>query len=641
MLTLPIIHFDEKGMMKNNIQDICYNYPFITLNERQLSDYEMIHNKSFHPLKGFMKYDEYKSVIEKMTLPDGSIWPIPINLHVSEEWIMKNIINGDIVRKKNLSLDDLILSNTFHLYLISQYTILKTETGIPLAVMNNESIYKMDLRLEADKVYDAITDNNIDYNHPYVSVLNSYEMNSLIYCIGGRFIYSSDVPRYDFLEIRKTPEQVKQEFVNRNWNLENYNIIAFQTRNPLHKSHFKLTKYALEEATKMNGKPSKLLLHPVIGNTQPGDVDYNIRVKCYQKLLEYYDENEVILSLLQLSMRMAGPREALWHAIIRKNYGVSHFVVGRDHAGPSTNRINSQKFYHPYDAQNLLLQYSDKIGLSIITSKSIVFCVNREKIEILWKKHFPDKELNDHDIKNLDFISILNETDGEFKSIDKIDSQNIPFEISGSQLRTILRNNLKIPDWYSFPSIINILKNYYQTKNGIVFYLIGLSGAGKSTIANILIDKIKELTYRKVSYLDGDIIRLNLSKGLGFSKEDRSTNVRRIGFVASEISKHGGICVVANIAPYEIDRKYNRNLIEKNEGKYIEIFVDTMIEECERRDIKGLYKLARQNKIQLTGVNDTFEIPSNPEIHVNGSDSINNIINKIMEYIKNNELLKY
>lgn len=640
IMKTPIIYLDKNDKMTNKIEDVCNKYPFITLNDRQLCDFEMIHNKSFDPLTGFMIKEEYDSVIDSMTLPNGSIWPIPITLHVSKKWLLENLINKFLMEKNNYSFEDVIASKNFKNCLVSLYTVLKNETGVPLVIMKNESIYEMDLLREAEKVYDAITDNKIDTNHPYVNILVNYQSNELTYCLGGRFIFSVNVPRYDFMQFRRNPSEVKEEFEKLGWNVKDYNIIGFQTRNPLHKSHFQLTKYALKEATRLNGKPSKLLLHPVVGITQNNDIEYHTRVKCYKELIQYYDENEAILSLLPLSMRMAGPREAIWHAIIRKNYGVTHFVIGRDHAGPSVNRSNGKQFYGPYDAQNQLVKYADSIGITVLTSKMIVFSVDREKIYSMYSKlyHKNINEITDDKIRNLEFMCKLNETDGEFKSIENIDSdKEFYFEISGTQQRKLLKENKPIPNWFSYPKIIEILRKDFQKRKGIVFYFVGLSGSGKSTLANNLIAVLKELTFREISYLDGDIIRLNLSKGLGFSKEDRSINVRRIGYVASEIAKHGGICIVANIAPYEEDRKRNKEIIEGNGGIYIEIFVDTSVEICEKRDIKGLYKLAKENKINLTGINDPFEIPENPNIRVNGNDDIKDILKTITDYIENND----
>ncbi|AVL94843.1 adenylyl-sulfate kinase [Moumouvirus australiensis] len=635
-LDIDSINFDKENI---KLEDICNNYPILLLNNRQICDYEMITNGGFRPLTGFMTKDEYTSCINDMVLPNGDIWPIPINLHISEQWIKNNILDNNLLNQDQLSFDDIIEKNIFKNYLRFSHTVLKHETGLPLCLIENESIYKMDLFTEAKKVYNAITNGEIDINHPYVKILTDYQSEGLVYCLGGKLKLNKYPPHYDFTDLRNTPGELKIQFNNIGWT-NNFNIVAFQTRNPLHKSHFMLTKYALNEATKSNGKPSKLLLHPVVGVTQPVDVDYHTRVKCYKELIKKYD-NEAILSLLPLSMRMAGPREAVWHAIIRKNYGATHFVIGRDHAGPSYNRTNGGKFYKPYEAQELLLKYSEKIGINIITSQMIVFSMNKEKVYKIYSNLYekPLDLITDKDIKNLDFLCKLSENDGIFKSINDIKEDEIYFEISGTEQRKLLKENKPIPNWFSYPEIIQLLRNEFSREKGIVFYLVGLSGSGKSTVANTLINIIKEYTFKPITYLDGDIVRLNLSKGLGFSKEDRSTNVRRIGYVCSEIARHGGICVVANIAPYISDRIYNKELIESVGAHYIEIFIDTSTVECEKRDVKGLYKLAREDKIKLTGINDPFDIPNNPDIHINGTDDLFNICKQLKEFININRLL--
>jgi len=315
--------------------------------------------------------------------------------------------------------------------------------------------------------------------------------------------------------------------------------------------------------------------------------------------MKYYNQNNVKLSLLPLSMRMAGPKEALLHALIRKNYGCTHFIVGRDHAGPSSKRKDGKTFFEPYDAQKILLEFADVIDIIPIISKEIVYTVDDNSI-------------------------------GNYSQIDKIKKNSNIFNISGTEFRNMINNNLEVPSWYSFPEVIQELKLNKNT--GLCLYFVGLSGSGKSTMCNHMMSKFKELTNKKVSILDGDIVRLNLSKGLGFSKEDRSTNIRRIGYVASEISKHNGIVLVANIAPFEDDRKFNKNLISQY-GNYVEIFMDTDIEECEKRDVKGLYKLARKGEIKnFTGIDSPFEKPQS-DIILDGKNSIKENINIILNYL--------
>jgi len=540
----------------------------IDLNDRLTCDLELLLNKSFYPLNGFLNEKDYKSVIENMRLANGKLWPIPIVLPIDE--ITKEKIKHE------------------------EYVILKNSTNLPLAKLYITDIYKPDLLQECLKVYGTN-----DINHPYVKIINDLTKNNIWY-IGGKVKKINDPQHFDFINDRYTPEQMKIFFKNNNWNT----IVGFQTRNPMHRSHYELTKYALTQA----GTDAKLLIQPIVGITQDCDINYPTRVRCYKKLINYYPKNTTKLCLLPLSMRMAGPREALWHALIRKNYGCTHFIVGRDHAGPSVKNKQGESFYGPYDAHNLLDKYSSELGIKIIKSQMIVYI----------------KELK------------------EYRPINNVPEGVTIMNISGTEQRKRLKEGTKIPAWFSYPDIITELRKSILpiNKQGFCIYLIGLSGCGKTTIANLLKNKLSEFTPRPITILDGDIVRKNLSKGLGFSKEDRSTNVRRIGFVASEIVKHNGIVICANIAPYEEDREFNRNIISKY-GKYIEVFINTPLDICENRDIKGLYKAARQGIIKnFTGISDPFEIPKKNDIILNDYNNIQKNIEFIFKYILKLELIK-
>lgn len=544
----------------------------IVLNSRQLCDFELIVNDAFYPLTGFMKENDYNSCVRTMRLQDGTLWSMPITLFINQQQ-----------RDEFISLD---------------HVVLKHESGLILGVMDIRapgSIYKPNIALECRNVYGTDDD-----NHPYVNIQNEYLKNGYCYYIGGTIVEYKLPPHYDFVELRCTPKETKSCFEKSRWG----SVIGFQTRNPMHRSHYELTQYALKVA----GEGSKLLLHPVVGITQDCDVNYHTRVKCYKQLMKYYGENVAQLCLLPLSMRMAGPREAVWHAQIRKNYGCTHFVVGRDHAGPSCTKKDGSRFYGPYDAQDLLMQYATEIEIIPIISKLIVYAIPRLEKNLL---------------------------KGAYMEIDNVDKkENVVMEISGSKQREMLRKGKDIPLWFSFPEIANILKKSYKPlhEQGFTLYFIGLSGSGKSTISNFVMARLFEFTDRKVTYLDGDVVRQNLSKGLGFSKEDRSTNVRRIGFLCSEITKHGGIAIAANIAPYNEDRLFNRRLISEH-GNYIEVFVNTPLEECERRDVKGLYKLARQGVIkQFTGISDPFEIPQDCDIVLNGKNIEQSVLT-VIDYL--------
>jgi len=419
-----------------------------------------------------------------------------------------------------------------------------------------------------------------------------------------------DVKHYDFMEYRMSAEKCRAMIAGFRELDGVSSFVGFQTRNPMHRSHFELTKYALKKC-EGSGAEAKLILMPVVGITQSCDVDYQVRTRCYKKLMPYY-EGKAELVLIPLSMRMAGPREAVLHAIIRKNYGCTHFIVGRDHAGPSYKKKDGTDFYGPYDAHALVEKYKGDIGIEIVLSQMIVYVENLGK-------YLPMNEVRGGD------------------GGDKV------MNISGTEQRRLLKTGAEIPAWFSFPEIVEELRLEYRmlNKRGLCIYLTGLSGSGKSTVANFLMEKIMENEKeRKITLLDADVVRTNLSKGLGFSREDRSTNVRRIGYLCSEIVKHGGIAIVANIAPYEDDRKYNRGIIEGVGGTYVECFVDTTLEKCEERDIKGLYALARKGVIkEFTGISDPYERPVNPEIAIDGAMNLDAIIEKIVDCLNKKELL--
>jgi sulfate adenylyltransferase len=512
------------------------------LDERELCDLECLSINAFQPLNSYMTKDQYTECLDNLTINNKSyIFPIPI------------VCMLDICPEMNSVIR------------------LKNKTGIIHAELLVQECWEPNIEYECKCVFGSY-----DLNHPYVQYIIS-KKNPSIYYVSGVLNFKNIVFHNNYKEYRKTPAQIKSE--------NNQELVGFQTRNPLHRSHIELIK---------NVSNMKVLLHPVEGVTQDCDIPFSIRMKCYQSILPFL--GDVLLAILPLSMRMAGPREAVWHAVIRRNYGCTHFIVGRDHAGPSYKTKEGKSFYEPLEAQQLAKHLESKIGITIITSEEVVYC---EDI----KTYMTIKNAEGHNIKN----------------------------ISGTKFRDMLLNNEEIPEWYSYSDVITHLKNYYNKPKGVCFYFVGLSGSGKSTLAESLKSYIEEeYPYREVSLLDADIIRTHLSKGLGFSKEYRSMNVRRIGYVASEIVKHGGIVIVANIAPYEEDRLYNRNLISEY-GKYIEFYVDTPIEICEERDIKGLYKLARQGILKnFTGISDPFEIPTNA-ININNKP-LNEILDLLNPY---------
>ena len=539
----------------------------LILDERILCDLDMLLLGGFSPLEGFLNENDYLSVVENSRLCNGKLWPIPIVLPVN---------NKDHERLNNY---DVIL--------------LKDKTGLPIAELKVESRFQPNLTKECENVYGSSDD-----NHPYVKIVLG--LGQGIWYYGGKIEKIRDVKHYDFVENRWNAQKTREFIQEKGWKT----VLGFQTRNPMHRSHFELTIHALKET---GDNDAKLLLTPVVGVTQACDVNYHVRTRCYQKLMKYYNGNAELV-LLPLSMRMAGPREAVWHALIRKNYGCTHFVVGRDHAGPSYKKKDGKDFYGPYDAHSLVEKYKDEIGIKVILSQMIVWVGN----------------------KNC------------YLPMDKVEKSDEVLNISGTEQRRLLKEGLPIPEWFTFPEIVEELRHEFKAMNkrGLCVYFTGLSGSGKSTLANCIEQKILENEKdRNVTILDADVVRTHLSKGLGFSRADRSTNVRRIGYVCSEIVKHGGIVLVANIAPYQEDRNWNRELISSF-GNYVEIFVNTTLEKCEERDVKGLYALARKGVIkEFTGISDPYEEPINPEIVVNGGEDLDDIINKIIKWLNDKEFL--
>lgn len=539
----------------------------IELDERLVCDLELLLNGGFYPLTGFMTEKEYNSVVKNMKLPSSDIWPMPIVLPIKEE--MANRLKHETT----ITLID--------------------NCNLPLAKLTIEDIYKPNLKEECKHVFGTT-----DKRHPYVKVMKKW---GNIYYVGGKVEQINKIPHYDFDDLRLTPQDTKAFIKDNGWTT----VVGFQTRNPMHKSHFELTQYALRQT---GVDDAKLLLQPTVGVTQDEDIDYHTRVKCYKLLVKHYPPGLVKLCLLPLSMRMGGPREALWHALIRKNFGCTHFVVGRDHSGPSVKNKKGEFFYGPYEAHELVTKYADQIGIKVIMSQMIVYV----------------KEIEN------------------YLPMDKITDGMTVMNISGTEQRRLLRNGDQIPEWFTFPEIFEELKKTVRHDNekGFCIYIVGLSGSGKTTIANHLQTKLKEYVSRPITVLDGDVVRKNLSYGLGFNKEDRSTNVRRIGYVASEIVKHNGIVICANIAPYNNDRLENRKLISQY-GEYIEVYVNTPIETCEERDVKGLYKMARKGILKMfTGVDDPFEEPVSPEIVLNDQSDIGKSIGKIIKKLEELKLIK-
>ncbi len=541
--------------------DELITLPRLTLTERQLFDLEQILSGGFAPLRGFLRQDDYEGVVERMRLADGSLWPIPIVLDVPED-------HGHAIGER------LVLCDVF---------------GNPVALFTVESMYSPDKKREAEQVYGT---SNIE--HPGVAYLMA--RTGPVY-LGGPVELIAYSPRHDFRELRFRPAELKERFRERGWNT----VVAFQTRNPMHRAHYELVTRAAKDNN------AKILIHPVVGITKEGDIDYISRVRAYRRLVAERLKDTAMLALLPIAMRMAGPREAIWHALIRRNYGATHFIVGRDHASPGKDS-SGRPYYEPYAAHELAQKLRDDLGITVLTSKELAYVPEEDT-------YVPADELKEHHTTKT---------------------------ISGTQFREMLRSGRDVPEWFSFPEVIAELKIAVQKekRRGAVVFLTGLSGAGKSTIAHVLHHLLLERQNRSVTLLDGDVVRQNLSKGLGFSRADRETNIERIGFVAAEIAKHGGVAICAAIAPYADSRDRNRQRITQV-GTYVEVFVKAPIEICESRDTKGLYAKARAGLLpQFTGVDDPYEEPAYPDIVVDTvHSSPNDAAEEIYQYLEQRGVL--
>jgi sulfate adenylyltransferase len=518
-------------------------WPSWDLSARQLCDLELMLSGGFSPLRGFMTRADYDSVCNNMRLASGLLWPMPITLDVTEDFA-KSLKTGSKVA-------------------------LRDPEGVMLAVLHVEEIWPPDRKAEAQAVF-----NSTSKAHPGAD----YAMNkSNPWYIGGRVEGLQLPSHYDFRGLRLTPAELRAEFARLGWR----RIVAFQTRNPMHRAHQELSFRAAKQVE------ANLLIHPVVGMTKPGDVDYFTRVRCYQLLTSKYPPGTVKLSLLSLAMRMGGPREAIWHALIRKNHGCSHFIVGRDHAGPGKG-TDGKPFYGPYEAQEVFKKHQADIGVTMVPFNMMVYLEDEDK-------YYPDDEVPKG-------AHVLN--------------------ISGTELRQRLNEGRDIPGWFTYPEVVQELRRSYppRHKQGVTIFFTGLSGSGKSTIANVLMTKFLEMGGRPVTLLDGDLVRKNLSSELGFSKEHRDINIRRIGYVASEITKNGGIAICAPIAPYDATRKHVRGLIEPL-GGFILVHLATSLEDCEQRDRKGLYAKARAGVLkEFTGISDPYEEPKDAEVVINTAE---------------------
>jgi sulfate adenylyltransferase len=516
-------------------------WPSWDLTARQLCDLELLISGGFSPLRGFMTGADYAAVCQNMRLANGILWPMPITLDVTEDFA-KSLKPG------------------------SSKIALRDPEGVMLAVLHAEEVWQPDRKAEAKSVFNTTSD-----LHPGAD----YAINKANpWYVGGRVEGTHGPSHYDFRALRFTPAELRSEFARLGWR----RVVAFQTRNPMHRAHQELTFRAAKQVE------ANLLIHPSVGMTKPGDVDYFTRVRCYQLLLPKYPPGTAKLSLLPLAMRMGGPREAIWHAIIRKNHGCSHMIVGRDHAGPGKDE-HGKPFYGPYEAQEVFKKHEADIGVTMVPFNMMVYLEDQDQ-------YFPD---------------------------DQVPKDARVLNISGTELRERLNEGREIPSWFTYPEVVQELRRSYPPRHrqGLTIFFTGLSGSGKSTIANVLLTKFLETGGRPVTLLDGDLVRKHLSSELGFSKEHRDINIRRIGYVASEITKNGGIAICAPIAPYDATRKHVRGMIEPL-GGFILVHVSTSVEVCEQRDRKGLYAKARAGILkEFTGISDPYEEPRDAEVVIN------------------------
>ncbi len=518
-------------------------WPSWDLTPRQLCDLELLLTGGFSPLPGFLGRADYESVRDAMRLADGTLWPIPVTLDVPERFA-QSLRSGERVA-------------------------LRDAEGVMLAALRVQDVWQPDPLSEAQAVYGTTNP-----EHPGVDFLLARTHS---WRVGGSVEGIHPPVHHDFRGLRRMPAELRAEFARQGWR----RIVAFQTRNPMHRAHQELTLRAAKALE------ANLLIHPSVGMTKPGDVDYYTRVRCYQLLLSKYPPGTVMLALLPLAMRLAGPREAVWHAIIRKNHGCTHLIVGRDHAGPGQDS-SGKPFYGPYQAQELLARHEQELGIAMVPFNMMVYLEDQDT-------YVPE---------------------------DEVPAGARTLNLSGTELRRRLHAGKEIPAWFTFPEVAEELRRSFPPRHrqGVTIFFTGLSGSGKSTIANILYVKFLEMGGRPVTLLDGDIVRKNLSSELGFSKEHRDINIRRIGFVAAEITKNGGVAICAPIAPYEAVRQEVRASIQPG-GGFVLVHVATPLEICEKRDRKGLYAKARAGLVKgFTGISDPYEAPRDAEVVIDTTD---------------------
>ncbi|KAK0504787.1 hypothetical protein EDD18DRAFT_313267 [Armillaria luteobubalina] len=556
--------------ISRQLKEEAESLPELVLTERQLCDLELITNGGFSPLEGFMTEKDYQSAVDTLHLTNGVLFPIPITLDVS----------GEVINRLSIQPG-------------SRVSLRDPRDEEPLAIITVEDIYKPDRVKEAIQVFGAD-----DPAHPSVSYLRRRVQD---FYIGGKLQAIQAPAHFDYVALRFTPAELRSHFKKLSWR----KVVAFQTRNPMHRAHRELTVRAARQ------RQANVLIHPVVGLTKPGDVDHYTRVRVYEAIMAKYPNGMGHLALLPLAMRMAGPREAVWHAIIRKNFGATHFIVGRDHAGPGKNS-QGKDFYGPYDAQDLVTKYEEELQIEMVPFQQMTY---------------------------------LPSTD-EYQPADEVPKGVQTLDISGTELRRRLKTGASIPDWFSYDAVVKTLRESYPPRNqqGFVILLTGLHNSGKNKIAKALQVSLNEQGGRSVSLLLGENVKQEGSSETGFTEAERHENAERIAFVAAELARAGAAVVAAPIAPQERTRQAIKDTIVHSGGaggNFFLIHVATPLEHCERTDRRGAYARARRGEIVgFPGVDQEYETPSGADLTVNVvSQSVPEIVHSIVLLLETNSLI--
>ncbi len=521
------------------IRGLSREWPSVDLDRRQLCDLELLLNGGLSPLEGFMGAADFAGVCSRMRLADGVFWPLPLTLDVDEATAAR--------------------------LTVGEPAALRDGEGVMIAALTVEEIFRPDREAEAAALFGA-DDRNRD------SVARFFHRTPPV-AIAGRIEGLQPPVHYDFRELRLTPLELRRKFARLGWR----KVLAYQTHRIMHRAQQVASLTAAQEAG------ASLLIHPVVGLNQPGDVDHYARVRCYQEIVPHYPAFLARLNLLPLAVRGGGPSEAMLHAIIHKNHGCTHFMVEQNGEG-SVLEVRGAPGYGDARAREAVSAHAAELGIEMVPAEEFVYAENR-------KRHIRAAGA---------------ETD------DRV------LKMTGEDVRNRLADGREIPDWFSLPGVVRELRRRLPGRNlqGFTVFCTGLSGSGKSTIANGLRVKLLELGGRGVTLLDGDLVRKNLSSELGFSKEHRDLNIRRIGFVASEITRGGGVAICAPIAPYDSVRHEVREMVRPC-GGFILVHVSTPLEVCEARDRKGMYAKARAGIIkEFTGISDPYEVPVDADVRI-------------------------